>query len=63
VRNNAIFAFTSYQLSDLSMICALAFSGGDGGTHSIVAAGLIISALLKSSQFPMTALFARSMEG
>ena len=64
VRNNAVFAFASYQLSDLSMICALAFSSGAlNETHPLVAAGLVISALLKSSQFPMSSLFARSMEG
>jgi hypothetical protein len=28
-----------------------------------VAAGLLVAAILKSSQFPLTSLFARSMEG
>ena len=62
VRNNATFAFACYQISDFAMLMAVAFSGF-GESHPLVAAGLLASALLKSSQFPMTSLFARSMEG
>ncbi len=73
VRNNATFAFTAYRLSDIALLVAATFSaehfahgGGEivGAEHTeLVAGGLLVAALLKSSQFPLTALFARSMEG
>lgn len=65
VRNNATFAFASYQISDLAMLVAAAFSAHHAVAHhySLSAAGLLVAALFKSSQFPLTALFVRSMEG
>jgi uncharacterized protein YbcC (UPF0753/DUF2309 family) len=67
VRNNATFAFMAYRLSDLALLIATTFSTQDAVTGyenpELVAAGLVTAALLKSSQFPLNALFARSMEG
>jgi uncharacterized protein YbcC (UPF0753/DUF2309 family) len=71
VRNNATYAFAAYRVSDFALITAAAFGGHyleSGGTlplehPSVVAGGLLLAALFKSSQFPLTALFARSMEG
>lgn len=70
VRNNASFAFAAYRLSDFALLTAATFaphmSGGieNGVEHpELVAGGLIVAALLKSSQVPLTSLFMRSMEG
>ena len=67
VRNNATYAFAAYRISDFAMLVAAAFSAHhlDPGfeSHPLVAAGLLLAALLKSSQFPLTPLFVRSMEG
>lgn len=68
VRNNATFAFAAYELSDFAFLCAIAYAGvhaSFGGTehHNLACAGLLLAALLKSSQFPLVGLFARSMEG
>jgi hypothetical protein len=70
VRNNATFAFAVYRLSDFALLTAATFaphlSGGieNGVEHpELVAAGLIVAALFKSSQIPLTSLFMRSMEG
>lgn len=65
VRNNATFAFAAYQISDMALLVTATF----GGAHALVqhpeiaSAALLLSALYKSSQFPLTSLFARSMEG
>jgi uncharacterized protein YbcC (UPF0753/DUF2309 family) len=67
VRSNATYAFAAYQISDFALLVAAACSAPHAvGAHShphIVAAGLLVAALLKSSQFPLTSLFVRSMEG
>ena len=71
VRNNATFAFTAYRISDLAMLVAATFSAqqaaagvGVAVEHpNLVAGGLLVAALMKSSQLPLSALFARSMEG
>jgi uncharacterized protein len=68
VRNNASFAFAAYRISDMALLTAAAFLAAApavaGSTPpDIVAGALMLAALYKSSQFPLTALFARSMEG
>jgi Na+-translocating membrane potential-generating system (MpsB)/Proton-conducting membrane transporter len=68
VRNNATFAFAAYRVSDFALISALAFSGPSAVAEghadpALVASCLLLAALFKSSQFPLTTLFARSMEG
>lgn len=68
VRNNATFAFAAYKISDFAMLVAAAFSAhhvAAGGTAhpELVATGLLVAAMFKSSQFPLAALFLRSMEG
>lgn len=68
VRNNATFAFAAYRVSDFALITALAFAGPHAvvegyANPELVAGSLLLAALFKSSQFPLTALFARSMEG
>lgn len=65
VRNNATFAFAAYRISDFALLVAAAFSGIVPGVQNLAltAGGLLLAALLKSSQFPLSALFARSMEG
>jgi len=67
-RNNATFAFAAYRLSDFALIAALAFAGphaiAEGNANpELVAGSLLLAGIFKSSQFPLTALFARSMEG
>lgn len=63
-RDNAAFAFGAYQLSDAALLVALAFGATNGGgANPIAAAGLLLAAAIKSSQFPLTGLFMRSMEG
>jgi NADH:ubiquinone oxidoreductase subunit 5 (subunit L)/multisubunit Na+/H+ antiporter MnhA subunit len=56
-----------YQLSDFTLLIAASFASynldGVIQTNPIVATALIFAALMKSSQFPLIALFARSMEG
>jgi uncharacterized protein YbcC (UPF0753/DUF2309 family) len=68
VRNNATYAFAAYRISDFALLSALAFTSDhvpSFGQHDekIVAGCLLLAALFKSSQFPLTSLFARSMEG
>ncbi len=60
VRNNATFAFAAYRISDFAMLVAATFAHQN---HALAAAGLLLAALFKSSQFPLTSLFVRSMEG
>jgi uncharacterized protein YbcC (UPF0753/DUF2309 family) len=68
VRNNALFAFAAYRVSDFALLTAMTFASplaAEAG-HSnpeLVAGCLLLAAMFKSSQFPLTALFARSMEG
>ncbi len=63
VRSNATFAFAAYRISDFALLTAAVFSAAGVDKPSVVAACLLLAALFKSSQFPLTALFARSMEG
>ncbi len=65
VRNNAIYAFTAYEISDFALLVAIAFSQHAVAlaNPAVASAGLLVATLFKSSQFPLTALFARSMEG
>ena len=68
VRNNATFAFAAYRISDFALLSAAVYAQnaaltGDTSYDSVVAGSLILAALMKSSQFPLTSLFARSMEG
>lgn len=65
VRNNTTYVFAAYRLADFALLLSLAFASiTPAGTASLgVAMGLLIAAVLKSSQFPMTSLFIRSMEG
>lgn len=60
VRNNATFAFAVYRISDFAMLVAATFAHHN---HAFAAAGLLLAALFKSSQWPLTSLFVRSMEG
>lgn len=72
-RDNATYAFAAYQLSDCAVLAAAAFSahhsqlalvaGAQDHHAALTASGLILAALIKSSQFPLTNLFTRSMEG
>ena len=70
VRNNATFAFAAYRLSDFALLGAATFApfmqgGIENGVENpeLVAASLLVAALFKSSQIPLTSLFMRSMEG
>lgn len=69
VLNNATFAFAAYRISDFALLTAAALTlhdagaGGDVTANPVVAGSLLLAAVLKSSQFPLTSLFARSMEG
>jgi uncharacterized protein YbcC (UPF0753/DUF2309 family) len=68
VRSNALFAFASYRLADMALLISVAFGSKDSiraghNKPGLVACGVIAAAMFKSSQFPLTALFARSMEG
>jgi NADH:ubiquinone oxidoreductase subunit 5 (subunit L)/multisubunit Na+/H+ antiporter MnhA subunit len=76
VGENATFVCFIYQLSDVAMLVAAAFSDGIytiGDTvtresiqdtpHMIAVIGLLVATLIKSSQFPFMDLLARSMEG
>jgi len=68
VQSNALFAFASYRLADFALLVSVAFGGKEaiqGGHYrpGLAAAGVILAAMLKSSQFPLTSLFSRSMEG
>ena len=66
VRNNATFAFAAYRISDLAMLVATTFTEHHitGYETSPIATGaLLLAAFFKSSQFPLTVLFIRSMEG
>merc|ERR1719482_2069326 len=59
VLDNATFVFFIYQLSESGLLVATQFESTDS---KLVASGLLLSALLKSSQFPFTNMFSRSME-
>eukprot|EP00808_Paulinella_micropora_P030511 g60155.t1 len=63
VRYNATFAFAAYQLSDMALLVACTYAPIISQHPGLVAGSLCFAALLKSSQFPITALFVRSMEG
>ena len=69
VRNNATFAFGVYRVSDFALLTAAAFTvptvtAAVAAQHEgLVAACLLLAAAYKSSQFPLAALFVRSMEG
>jgi hypothetical protein len=68
VKENATFCFMIYQLSDAALLVSAAFAaptsqGSSEDYAAITVVGLLVAALLKSSQFPMTVLFVRSMEG
>jgi len=67
VRNNATFAFAAYRISDFAMLVAVTFSAHQAATTGnhpgLAAAAILVAALMKSSQFPLAALFLRSMEG
>jgi uncharacterized protein len=66
VKNNATFAFAAYRISDMAMLVAAALTAHAGPEvvhNPIVAGALLLAALFKSSQFPLTSLFVRSMEG
>ena len=70
-RDNAAYAFGAYQISDAALLIAAAFSSTNPeivqhlppNAGAIAAAGLIVAASIKSSQFPLSGLFLRSMEG
>jgi len=59
VRNNATFEFAAYRISDFALLVAATFAHQN---HALATAGLILAAFFKSSQFPLTSLFVRSME-
>ena len=61
-RENATFVFAVNQISDCCVVVAAAFSHSVQ-YRSISATALIMGAFLKTSQFPLMGLFARSMEG
>jgi len=68
VQSNALFALASYRFADMALLISVAFGREDAiqtGCYKpeLVAGGLITAAMFKSSQFPLTTLFARSMEG
>jgi NADH:ubiquinone oxidoreductase subunit 5 (subunit L)/multisubunit Na+/H+ antiporter MnhA subunit len=69
VRNNATFVFAAYRVADFALLTAAAFmpplataemAAEHGG---LIAACLLVAAAFKSSQWPLSALFVRSMEG
>jgi len=63
VRDNAAFVFCVYQMSDCFLLVAAALHGIDTDSYAtVVAVSLVVAALLKTSQFPVGALFSRSME-
>jgi len=66
-RDNAAFAFGAYQLSDAALLTAVALSTVNPADNELAAPltalCLIAAANIKSSQFPLTGLFMRSMEG
>lgn len=61
-RENATFAFVAYAITDCAMLVAAAFAHSEK-REGLVAVGLLVAAMLKSSQFPLTNLLTRSMEG
>jgi len=62
VRNNATYAFAAYRISDMALLVATALTAHHIGP-AYAAGALLLAALFKSSQFPLTSLFVRSMEG
>lgn len=63
-RDNAAYAFLIYQLSDAALLSAIAFGPQNDVTNPELAAlGLVLAATMKASQFPVSGLFLRSMEG
>lgn len=73
VKQNSTYVFFIYRISDAALLLAAAFADtlphealpeeDHGMRASLVASGLLIAAILKTSQFPAMNLFARSMEG
>ena len=64
VRNNATYSFAAYRVADFALLTATALASTNVIEHpSVIAGSLLLAALFKSSQFPLTSLFARSMEG
>jgi len=64
VRNNATFAFAAYRISDFALLTATSFhTFTEGACHPAIAGSLLLAAIFKSSQWPLTSLFVRSMEG
>jgi formate hydrogenlyase subunit 3/multisubunit Na+/H+ antiporter MnhD subunit len=72
VKQHTTYVFFIYRISDVALLLAAAFNDTllqsattetDGIHASLVAGGLLVAALLKTSQFPVNNLFARSMEG
>ena len=68
-RDNAAYAFSIYQLSDAALLLAAAFTSTSAeapmpeNAAAIASFGLLVAAGIKSSQFPFSGLFLRSMEG
>ncbi len=75
-RRNAVFAFACYRVADVGLTFAMVVLHHDTDSLAIdqapgaplahvgvFATGLIVAAVCKSSQFPLTSLFTRSMEG
>jgi hypothetical protein len=68
VRNNATFAFAVYKIGDFAMLSAACCTAHGSfvpvpGLEPVAAASVLLAAMCKSSQFPLSVLFARSMEG
>lgn len=69
--SHAAFAFAVYRISDFALLTASVFtiaaphaaSVAVAGHETLVAMCLLLAAAFKSSQFPLTGLFVRSMEG
>jgi len=61
VRDNATFVFCVSQLSDAGLTLAVSLENSQQPSY-VVAFGLLVSALLKTSQFPVLSMFQRGME-
>jgi hypothetical protein len=63
-RENATFIYMIYAVTDGAMLVAWAFSHSKQPIHTKVAGCcLLLASILKCSQFPVSNLFARCMEG
>jgi len=62
VKDNAMFIFFTNQISDASLLLAVAVGAEAQGESLAGAFGLIIAAFLKTSQFPVLNIFQRSSE-